>query len=143
MKPQSPQKFDFIRFILGLLFFGSFGSQAIAGYISIHSTIYHVLQFSWLFFFGIYELYIGIKKLQMRKAKQEQVHWYNQPLIWLAISSFLLLPVFVLFLMVSQAVLDTISVTTSLLLFTPATLCILAAAFFAVRRFLGYQRSKV
>ena len=143
MQPQSPQKFDVTGFILGLLFFGSFSGELIASDISLHSTTYHALQFLGVFFFGVYNLYTGIKKLQMRKAKQEQVYWYNQPIILLATGAFLALPVYILDAVASKAFLDTISVAISLLLFMPAILCLLAAAFFAIRRFLGYQRSKV
>lgn len=143
MQTSSPQKFAVIGFVPGLLFFCSFIGYVIAGYVSVPGAIYHVLQFIWVFFLGLQYLYTGTKKLRQRKAKQEQVHWYNQPEILIGVSALLALPPYLLDALASKAILDTISIPAIVLLFTPSILCLLAAAFFAIRRLLGYQRSKV
>jgi len=144
MQPSSPQKFDIISFVLGLLFFASFFGQAlITRFVSIHSITYHVYELFFGCFLCLYIFYTSIKKLQQRRAKQEQVHWYNQPGILAAIGIFLILPLYLSEIVIGDAVMNSLSLPILLLLFAPSILCLLAAGYFAVRRFLGYQRSKV
>jgi hypothetical protein len=144
MRSTSQYKFDPIGFILGLLMAIGFFAQPIVGlHISSHSQPYHVLQCLWILFLGLFYIYFGTKKLWERKSRQEQVHWYNQPMILFAVSCFFGEVFFLSVAIFGEAALDALPIPIVLLLFLPSLVCMLAALFFWFRRLLGYQRPKV
>ena len=132
MKPYSSPNFDLVGFTLGLLMIlGLFAEGFIPKYVSIHSTLYHLIQFLYIFFASLYWFYAGNKKMHQRREQQpEHAYWYTQPGILFALGGFLILPYFLLQLVIGEATLNTLPEPLAIALYAPSGVCILAAIFF-------------
>ncbi len=137
MKPPSLQKFDPLSFTLGLfLFLALLGQSILSLFLAEKSIPFLVFQVLYICVMGLYFLYNGIKKLHQRKEQQEQVHWYTQPGILIALGAFFLLPFWVLEIVVGTATVNAFSSVIEIALFAPTGVCYLASGFFFFRKLL-------
>ena len=137
MKPPSSQKFDPLSFTLGLfLFLALFGQSILSLFLTEKGIPFLTFQVLYICVMGLCFLYGGIKKLHQRKEQHEQVYWYTQPGILVALGAFFLLPFWVLEIVVGTAAVNTFPSVIEVALFAPTGVCCLASGFFFFRKLL-------